>query len=758
MHKFHDNTAGVVSSPGTNDFTSFTDSGQFDSFTDLPNGEYAYIAKPASNKDGWELGEGVWDGTTLTRRTVYTSSNGGSKVNFSGKIIVYITATSDMLERAGIDPFKYKADDEPIAIFVTGQSNALQIWASRVTEEYNPNIFDWATDGIRLAGTGTVTGSPAVWDAPPEQDPAKFEWRQVDPNAASYVISPDDIPQTLGDYGEDQDPLQIYTGHTRGGAGGIAWGLADRLEKATGRKVYMLCVARGAEPISSWGTGGDMRTEINTQATNALAALTALHPGVTFFDAHVWMQGEQDATIATPAVEYADAWVDYHDWFDTNFGDDYKTRRFICDTNQRNIGLAAWEGLRYAHQKSLDRTVMLPSNNKEIIDFFHFHGDQHTKYGEEIARAIVFGPDPVLRPEDVFIPNDQFEDIVYTTYTYDGASASRPALTVFRGYYNHDAGDTTLRINHTPTLLGGTQYIGDIKSGDTVTFTKDASNYEVWTCSSDGTFTNDTDGGYWSFSASVVRTGTISIGDDVTLTTSAQHFRDVVDYITSNKGGKIGIGFDQGDTLPDAAFSVVVPDGVTGAFKFFSPDKSTEFTSQVLNIGAASFTSSGTLSFGASSNAVTVTLTSTEIRASTLTGVGSRTVTAGANGAVETLSTVMHSSEIVAVPSGTSYTNTSTFPILDGEMVSLRAKVSAKRTDGGAVGAMSGWFTCIVHRSGTTYTTSGVTMTTTGLTSIGTGSTLDMQVSATGGVISPTCSQQSGETWAWVIDWENLTG
>jgi hypothetical protein len=45
-----------------------------------------------SDKSEWEVGQGVWNGTTLTRATIYASSNSGNAVNFSSGTKTLMTA------------------------------------------------------------------------------------------------------------------------------------------------------------------------------------------------------------------------------------------------------------------------------------------------------------------------------------------------------------------------------------------------------------------------------------------------------------------------------------------------------------------------------------------------------------------------------------------------------------------------------------------------------------------------------------------
>lgn len=49
----------------------------------------------------WEVGLGQFNGTTLSRLTVYASSNGGSLVSFSGTVNLWADAPADVVMSAG---------------------------------------------------------------------------------------------------------------------------------------------------------------------------------------------------------------------------------------------------------------------------------------------------------------------------------------------------------------------------------------------------------------------------------------------------------------------------------------------------------------------------------------------------------------------------------------------------------------------------------------------------------------------------------
>lgn len=948
---FIDNVAGLVTNPGTSDFTGLSAWGQAEPMSTLTTGNlYAYKAiYLAGTPNAYETGTGVWNGSTLARTTIKTSSNGGSKVNFTGgQVLVVIVADTAMLQRSGWDMNQTRQDrdaQDPDLNAMTGQSNAGDIYTSRKTLTYNPNVWVWMTDGVPLAGTGTwhepdPIGAPGVyeWLVPPEQDPARFAWRQYDPNATSFVSSPGDA--VIYDYGVPDGVTRteqpMYCGLTRNG-GSIAWGHANAKQILTGRDQYVFCLFHAGKQIALWADGGTMRTEYDTQMTAALAALTALYPNVTHIDEQLWMQGETDATIETPPVEYSESWAAFHDWtIAQGFADANKTRRIIFDINRRNTN-ALWkyntfEGLRYAQQADEGRTILLSSANKEYIEGYpdatqgvHLWGDMAVMFGEEGARASVFGPPTMLDHVSPFVANDAYEIIfggIYENEGNIGAPPSRPsASTPSSGYWGTDLFDGITFTDKFSIFLDAPPW-EDIQAGDTITITDsaDATKWTRYTVDVAGVYDSTPAGafdtGYWYFETTPAATGpggAPAVGAVCTIETSRQHLLPVTDLLNSNTGGRIGIGYEKGDLLPDAQLAVKLADGVEFAFSFEDIDGNTFKSIINRSSGAATFSASGILGMQSaggivfyqvvdpgtgqldtgihlrartdrdpvllvggreetfdiptdaqlvvgphttrtstddqgialagtagssgwygfvdpadtdawigkwrythsddrlsavnfsptSSNemgmmidadfiglykddtaadsstwgiyftltkgsgvqmtagvasapttaAQPMTMRFTSLTLPHLAGTGRRTLTASTAGLVQAISTTEHSYETLNVPAGAAYTFTATtFAIADGETIAIRADASAKRTDGTA-GSMAATFTATITRVGATHTTSGATMIVSGKASTGTGSTLDMRVAAAGGVILPSCKQQTGETWTWDIDW-----
>jgi hypothetical protein len=98
--------ADRVQQTGTaNTTVSFTLSGSvtgFQSFAVVGNGNTTYYSSTDASGN-WEVGLGTYSttGPTLTRTTVYSSSNSNSAVTFSGTVNVFITYPAIVASNAG---------------------------------------------------------------------------------------------------------------------------------------------------------------------------------------------------------------------------------------------------------------------------------------------------------------------------------------------------------------------------------------------------------------------------------------------------------------------------------------------------------------------------------------------------------------------------------------------------------------------------------------------------------------------------------
>lgn len=114
-----------------------------------------YLIANASMSE-WEVGEGAWtsSGSTLTRVTVYASTNAGALVNFSAgtKNVTAVMTVADLSAYSGCRAY----------------NNATQSITSGVTTLVTFNSEEWDTDAIHSTSTNTSrftvpTGKAGKW-------------------------------------------------------------------------------------------------------------------------------------------------------------------------------------------------------------------------------------------------------------------------------------------------------------------------------------------------------------------------------------------------------------------------------------------------------------------------------------------------------------------------------------------------------------------------------------------------------------------
>jgi hypothetical protein len=150
-----------VQQTGTaNTTVSFTLSGTvtgFQSFSAIGNGNTTYYA--ATDLSGnWEVGLGTYSttGPTLTRTTIYSSSNAGSAVTFSGAVNVFVT---------------YPAKNSVVSsnnsgtsgqVLTSGGSGVAPTWTTPTTGTVTSVALSGGTTGLTVSGSpittsGTIT-------------------------------------------------------------------------------------------------------------------------------------------------------------------------------------------------------------------------------------------------------------------------------------------------------------------------------------------------------------------------------------------------------------------------------------------------------------------------------------------------------------------------------------------------------------------------------------------------------------------------
>lgn len=290
---------------------------------------------------------------------------------------------------AGGTPYSAFADKpagEPIFIVLTGQSNATGYWTPTTNYEINPRVFDWQA---------------------PSGDPTNYSFTVADPaRTSSYVVS------------------ELLVGMRGGNNGHIGWSAANLLQKATGRDVYMLCVAKDGVTLYDewvWPTG-ECHEALNDEITPALAAA-----GMTDVDALIWMQGESDIAGSTPN-KY---WVNYETMLSNGdaggwFTPDH-THLVLCDLGDSYV----WEGIRHVYQQTNNSSFVNTTGLGESV--LHYTGDALTYIGRQAGKNILSGPD-----SKVITPKTPIDEIIR------GQTSGTATLKVVDSYARSCAGEVSI--------------------------------------------------------------------------------------------------------------------------------------------------------------------------------------------------------------------------------------------------------------------------------------------------------------------------
>ena len=105
MPRLADRTIDTTTSTGTTAITlSGTAPTGYQSFATAFGSSSLTVGYVIEGTSEWEVGKGVFNGTTgLTRDTIRSSSNSNALVNFSaGTKSVYVTASAELLDNANI--------------------------------------------------------------------------------------------------------------------------------------------------------------------------------------------------------------------------------------------------------------------------------------------------------------------------------------------------------------------------------------------------------------------------------------------------------------------------------------------------------------------------------------------------------------------------------------------------------------------------------------------------------------------------------
>ena len=298
-------------------------------------------------------------------------------------------------------PFPDKPAGEPVVLVLTGQSNAVGATTSPVVPfQVNTRVFDWTT-----GGSGSV-----------------YSWQVPNLNASTRA---------------DFNSNFAYVGMPLGNRGNIGWSAADRIQRETGRDVYVICVAWNNQPIQQWYPGAEMNNLLDTQVPAALAAV----PGSpTVIDGFIWMQGEANLQIVSPVnylsqYDYADAFLNivYADAITEGWLEDRYTQVAICELSPK-WGVYGQTMLWQIQYEASEYFRVASSYNLPVAgDDIHFLPYSLGQLGEIAANGMMAGPSPKLKNPQVDL-NDLYNVDVATAEQnqilyYDAASLTWKAKT-----------------------------------------------------------------------------------------------------------------------------------------------------------------------------------------------------------------------------------------------------------------------------------------------------------------------------------------
>ena len=250
--KYSNNASTILSSTLTAGATT-VQCASLSGFPALSASDYTYatIAKASSPSDLEIVKVTAISGDTAT---IVRAQQGTSALGFSAGDEFELRLTAGLLdeslnESAQPDFFRGMVGDK-IFIIQTGQSNPsgyyVRSQANNVNTWYNPKVWDWQwsdrsvlqTVAMRASATDTINGG-------------NWGWRNPDPAQSAQVLS------SLFDL----EKMSYLGGNT----GNQAYALANEIQIATGKEVYVLNLCFGGQSVAQWQSGG------------TLAGLLALH-------------------------------------------------------------------------------------------------------------------------------------------------------------------------------------------------------------------------------------------------------------------------------------------------------------------------------------------------------------------------------------------------------------------------------------------------------------------------------------------------
>jgi hypothetical protein len=420
MSTLLDNAAGLSVTEGLLDIVINGNSGLYSPINGhaVDGVEYPYkIQFSDGTTAGFETGKGVWTlaTNTIARTTIFTSSNGGAKVDFGpgekfiaivsdkqtledmekmvdgatkvamtltertkvGHLIVNATADLDAMQLAiaantlaigaAATPFPYKTAGEANRILFYGDSNALGIGGADPTmQAANTGCYFYATLGAAPWNTGNLT------------------FRNVDPNAAAVT--------------DTATGTHPYVGLFRASNGSSGFGVADVIQKGTGVDTYCVPFAYSGCTSEYYTTGGGAGKEGMTAMQGLIPTALAAIPGAqTFFDVVVIQLGTNDANQSIMGPEFLVNIQNTYDYMVTQGWIDIEhTQVFLSEPPAVFPAyVAGWDGTQYADNETNDKFRTIPTNGLPVaVDNTHFTAFSLNQIGVRPGLQAMIGPTP----------------------------------------------------------------------------------------------------------------------------------------------------------------------------------------------------------------------------------------------------------------------------------------------------------------------------------------------------------------------------
>jgi len=296
------------------------------------------------------------------------------------------------LKQMGHLAFPYKAEDEPIVIVATGQSNCVAVWPLDVFSPIN--------------GTAPIADR---WFPNPDV----YNWCSDGSNANFMFRSQDSTTPAKGDWPSQQADSSVYVGYREGGVGSIGIACARKLNELTGRKVYLIEVSANGRPISYWAENATADIYLRN-AVSAAFASSHLSGIVSKVDVFLWIQGESNSVPGSASVYgeteinevtaqgYADSFDVMRKRYEGLFLEKNKSQVILHQYAQQridaslvvtNMSYRFSKNTEYILHQSDDYTHIVSTSGLPALDVYgHFGPMELVDIGFRAAKIAIKGP------------------------------------------------------------------------------------------------------------------------------------------------------------------------------------------------------------------------------------------------------------------------------------------------------------------------------------------------------------------------------